>query len=113
VVGGVIKAIAILAPSYGAAYLAIPLIRYFWLQGRNKQIASRNAKRQQRTQLLNQADPEMQQKLAFAQQFAAETVIQKSDLVYTTETDLVDQDIERKDDIDAEWQSRINRSQGG
>ncbi len=110
IVGGVIKAIAILAPTYSAAYLSIPLIRYFWLQGRNNKIASRNADRQQRTQLLNQADREMQQKLAFAQQFAAETVIQKSDLVYTTETDLVDQDIDRKDAIDAEWQKRINQS---
>ena len=108
VVGGVIKAIAILAPTYSAAYLSIPLIRYFWLQGRNRQIVSRNAERQQRTQLLHQADSEIQQKLAFAEQFAAATVIQKSDLIYTTETDLVDQDLDRKDAIDAEWQKRIN-----
>jgi hypothetical protein len=110
VVGGVIRAIAILAPTYSIAYLSIPLIRYFWLQGRNQKIASRNADRQQRTQLLNQTDPTIQQKLTFAQQFAAETVIQQSDLVYTTETDLVDQELDRKDDIDAEWQRRINQS---
>jgi F0F1-type ATP synthase membrane subunit b/b' len=111
--GGVIKAIAVLATTYSFAYLAIPLIRYFWLQGRNQKIAQRNAERQQRTQVLQANNSDLQQKLAYAQQFAAETVIQQSDLVYTTETDLVDQELERKDAIDAEWQRRINQSRGG
>jgi hypothetical protein len=110
--GAFIKAVAILAPSYSVAYLTIPLIRYFWLQGRNRKLMTRNADRRQRTQLLNPDNREIQQKLAYAEQFAAETVIQKSDLVYTTETDLIDQEIDRADQIDAEWQKRINQSKG-
>lgn len=95
--------------AYGTGFLVIPLIRYFWVQWRNRSIAERNEKRQLRALQLNQASPELQQKLAYAQQFAAETVIGQDDLVYTTERDLIEQEIERSDEIDAEWQRRLNQ----
>lgn len=95
---------------YGAAFLAVPLIRYFWIQWRNRKIEHRNEERQQRAMLLNQANPELEQKIAYARQFAAETVINREDLVYTTETDLIEQEAERKEQIDAEWQRRLNQS---
>lgn len=95
---------------YGAAFLAVPLIRYFWIQWRNRKIERRNENRQQRALLLNQANLELEQKIAYARQFAAETVINREDLAYTTETDLIEQEAERKEQIDAEWQRRLNQS---
>lgn len=104
---GLIKAIAGVSLVYSVAYLTIPLIRYFWIQGRNRRILDRNQDRQNRAAQLAQADPIIQQKLAYAEQFAAETVIQESDLIYTTERDLLEQEVERSAQIDAEWQKRL------
>lgn len=95
---------------YGTAFLGVPLVRYFWIQWRNSKLAIRNQNRRQRALRLNQAEPELQQKLAYAEQFAAETVVSEKDLAYTTETDLLEQEAERSDQIDAEWQRRLNES---
>ncbi|MEQ9552544.1 MAG: hypothetical protein RIM23_23385 [Coleofasciculus sp. G3-WIS-01] len=93
---------------YGIGFLAIPLIRYFWIQQKNSKIAARNQKRQQEALALAQPDADLQKKLAYAQQFAAQNVIGQEDLVYTSEQDLLDQNLQRKDQIDAEWQRRLD-----
>ena len=95
---------------YGTAFLAVPLIRYFWIGWRNSKIAKRNEQRQQRAIMLNQADADLQKKIAYARQFATETVINREDLAYTTETDLIEQELEQSKQIDAEWQQRLNQS---
>lgn len=95
---------------YGIAFVTVPLVRYFWIQQRNRKLESRNRQRQARSLQLSRADAGLQQKLAYAQQFAAETVIHQSDLVYTTETDLLEQETSQSDRIDAEWQRRLNQS---
>lgn len=92
---------------YGIGFLAIPLIRYFWIQWKNSQLEARNQKRQQEATRLNQGDATLQKKIAYAQQFAAQNVISQENLVYTSETDLLDQEIERSAQIDAEWQRRL------
>lgn len=92
---------------YGIGFLAIPLIRYFWIQRKNSKIEARNQKRQQEALALAQPDANLQKKLAYAQQFAAQNVIGQEDVVYTSEQDLLDQDLQRKDQIDAEWQRRL------
>ncbi|MDP8966379.1 MAG: hypothetical protein M3O33_20815, partial [Cyanobacteriota bacterium] len=56
---------------------------------------------------LNQADTALQKKIAYAQRFAAQNVIKEENLVYTSETDLLDQELERSDQIDAEWRRRL------
>jgi hypothetical protein len=94
---------------YGTAFLAIPLIRYFWIQWRNRAIATRNAQRQERAVRLNEADEQLREKMDFARQYALETVIHEKDLVYTTERDLVEQELEQADRIDAEWQRRLSQ----
>ena len=94
---------------YGTAFLALPLVRYFWIQWRNRKIAARNETRQECAVQLNQADTRLQGKIAYAQQFAAETVIGTEDLAYTTERDLLEQDVEQASKIDAEWQRRLNQ----
>lgn len=96
--------------AYGAGFLLIPLVRYFWVQWRNQKVSARNEMRQERAVRLNQADDRLRDKLAYAEQFATETIIGSDDLVYTTERDLTEQDIERSAQIDAEWQRRLNQS---
>jgi hypothetical protein len=92
---------------YGIGFLAIPLIRYFWIQWKNSQLEAHNQKRQEQAIALNQADAALQKKLAYAQQFAAQNVINQEDLVYTSETNLLDQELERSDQIDDEWRRRL------
>ncbi|MDX2228994.1 MAG: hypothetical protein NW220_05130 [Leptolyngbyaceae cyanobacterium bins.349] len=92
---------------YGAGFLLIPLIRYFWVQWRNQKIEARNRDRQNHAVFLNEANDTLKQKLAYAKQFAGETYISADDLAYTTERDLIEQDLEQTDKIDAEWQRRL------
>jgi hypothetical protein len=87
--------------------LVIPLIRYFWIQQKNRKIEARNQKRQEQAILLNQADATLQKKIAYAEKFAAQNVINQEDLVYTSETNLLDQELERSDQIDDEWRRRL------
>lgn len=96
--------------AYGAAFLGTPLIRYFWIQWRNGFINGRNEQRQQRAIALNQAGDDIQEKITYAQQFANQTIVSKSDLAYTTETDLAEQEAAQADKIDAEWRRRLRES---
>lgn len=95
--------------AYGVGFLAVPLIRYFWVQWRNQALQARNDQRQRRAMRLNEADATLQKKLAFAQQYAAETVIRQEDLIYTTEKDLLEQEVEQSDRIDEEWRRRLQQ----
>ena len=92
---------------YGVAFLAIPLIRYFWLQGRNQKISTRNQARQSRAQLLSRLSSKIKQKLSFASQFAQQKIISDRDLAYSTENDLLDQNLQNKAKIDAQWQQKL------
>jgi hypothetical protein len=96
--------------AYGVGFLAVPLVRYFWLKRRNKRVEARNQQRQVQAEALNQAAPAIQQKMEFARQFAARTVVTEADLAYTSERDLTEQELEQKDKIDAEWQRRLEQS---
>lgn len=96
---------------YGTAFLAVPLLRYFWIQWRNRKLNQRNEVRQNRAIELNHGDDTLQQKIAYAQEFAAETVIGTEDLVYSTERDLLEQEVERSAQIDAEWERRLEQGQ--
>lgn len=91
-IGGVafVQGIYWLLVGYGTAFLVLPLVRYFWNGWRNDKISDRNQQRQKRARLLATADPSLQQKIAYAHSFATETVIAEDDLVYTTQTDLLD-----------------------
>jgi len=68
---------------YGTAFWRATL---FLIQWRNSKIDPINSGKQRAR--LEGADNDLQQKIAYARQFAAETVIGQEDLVYTTETDL-------------------------
>ncbi|MEG4273463.1 MULTISPECIES: hypothetical protein [unclassified Microcoleus] len=113
IAGGFIGFVSAVYPAiliYGVGFLAIPLIRYFWIQWKNSRIESRNQERQQRAMLLNEPDANLLKKLAYAREFAAENLLTGEDLAYTTETELTQQELEQSAKIDAEWQRRIDRS---
>ena len=93
--------------AYGIGFLAIPLIRYFWIQLKNQQIEARNQTRQQQAIDLNNLDATLQKKIAYAQQFATQNVINAENLAYTSENDLLDQELEQSDKINAQWQRRL------
>ncbi|WP_299415028.1 hypothetical protein [Acaryochloris sp. IP29b_bin.148] len=97
--------------AYGIGFLGIPLLRYFWIQGRNRKIEARNQQRQACTVALSQLNPTLQQKIRYAQTFSAQSVISSENLAYTTEKDLLEQEYERSDTIDAEWQRRLNANE--
>jgi hypothetical protein len=80
--------------AYGTAFLAVPLLRYVWLQRRNAKIIERNAARQDYALTLGHADAGLQQKIQYAQTFAAQSVVSQDRLTYTTEKDLLDQEFE-------------------
>ncbi len=92
---------------YGIAFLTIPLIRYFWIQNKNKRIEARNQKRQARAEKVLKPAATLRQKLQFAQQFANQTVITAADITYSTDQDLLEQEANRSDKIDQEWQKRL------
>jgi hypothetical protein len=93
---------------YGIAFFTIPLIRYFWIQWKNSQLEERNQKRKKDAIALRRGDATLENKLTYAQQFAGRNVINSDNLTYTSETDLLDQEIDKKDQIDAEWQRRLD-----
>lgn len=108
--GGLVAFVAsihLLLLGYGVLFLAIPLVRYFWIQGRNPKIAARNQSRSQRAIALSQPDISLREKISYATQFAQQKVIGDRDITYTTETDLLDQNIQDADKLDREWEQRL------
>jgi hypothetical protein len=96
--------------AYAIGFVTIPLIRYFWVQWRNQKVVARNAEREERAIALQSGMPELAQKLRFAKQFAAATVVNARDLAYTTESDLTEQEALNPDRVDAEWRQRLEGS---
>lgn len=95
---------------YGIAFLAIPLARYYWLLWQNGKIEKRNEMRSDRAVMLNQLSTvdRFKQKLSFARQFAEQKVLRADDSVYDSGKDVLTQELEQKDRIDAEFQRRLN-----
>jgi hypothetical protein len=108
--GGFVGIIAMLSLGYSSAYLLLPLIRYFWLQRRNSKIEARNRDRQARAEQLKQADENIQHKLDYAQQFVTETIIGKDRIIYTTEKDLAEQQLQQSDRFETDWERRLSQS---
>jgi len=111
-VAGVASIYGVLAV-YAIAFLAIPGLRYLWLQRRNAQIEQRNQQRRDRAEALLQPGETLQHKLAAARQLEVRRVISAENLAYSTEQDLLDQELAQSDKIDREWQERIASHQDG
>ncbi|PAX53187.1 hypothetical protein [Brunnivagina elsteri] len=92
---GFVQGIYWLLLAYGVGFLVIPLVRYFWIQWRNTKVAERNRDRISRTKTLTNADEDLQKKISFANQFASEKYIGTENLAYSTEDDLLEQEVKR------------------
>ncbi|HEY9704683.1 MAG TPA: hypothetical protein V6C58_19735, partial [Allocoleopsis sp.] len=79
---------------YGTGFLAIPLGRYFWIQNKNSEIEQRNLQREQRAIALQEPDEKLQRKIAYTRQFAAQNLITNQNITYSTETDLLEQELD-------------------
>ncbi|MGF1512295.1 MAG: hypothetical protein ACFB5Z_01165 [Elainellaceae cyanobacterium] len=95
---------------YAVGFVTVPLVRYLWIRWRNTRVEVRNQQRRSHVARLRRSVPELQRKLTYAQQFAAQTVITGDDLAYTTETDLTEQEAAQADKIDEEWRRRLEQS---
>lgn len=81
---------------YAVLFLSTPLVRYLVLQYLNSGISERNQKRADRVEQLKNPSPSLRQKLNFARTFATQQeVIDQSNLAYTTEEDLADQEYKK------------------
>ena len=85
---------------YAAAFFAIPIMRYFALKRRNNNLEKRNTERQNLSNWLTQNLEKLQSKMLYASQYSQEKVIKAEDISYSTETDLLEQ----------QWQKRLNES---
>lgn len=103
-----VNSIYYLLLGYASSFLAIPLVRYFLVQRKNNKIEARNFKRQQKAEALIANHDTLKRKISFAREFAATKVINSQDVVYTTETDLLAQNLDRADQIDQEWLNRLD-----
>jgi hypothetical protein len=93
---------------YAVGFLGIPAVRFWVLKGRNLQVRSRNQQREDRAKILTAPPPELTQKLKYARQFAAKKVITDKDITYSTEEDLLDQEVSRADQVDRDWEKRLS-----
>lgn len=97
---------------YGSAFLGIPLVRYFWVQWCNRQIEARNTRREERAIALQAPDTSLEEKLTFARQFATQTLVDRENLAYTTEKDLLEQTFEQIEAQDAQQPEGDKRLSG-
>ncbi len=75
---------------YGVSYLVVPLVRYFWLQTRNKKVVARNDNREQRANFLKENKETLQPKIDYARQFATQKILTREDVIYSTDKDMLD-----------------------
>lgn len=109
-IGGLVafvQSIYWLLAGYATAFLVIPLLRYFWIQRKNRQVEVNNQRRAERAERLNRAGENLREKIAYAHQFAAQKVLSDEEVAYSTETDLTEQESDRADKIDEEWRRRL------
>ena len=76
---------------YGAAFLGVPLVRWFTLQRRNQQLASRNQQRQVWSSQLQTPSETLRHKRAFARQFAGTEVFEEGKTIYRSDRDVIEQ----------------------
>ncbi|KAG8648675.1 hypothetical protein MANES_08G025400v8 [Manihot esculenta] len=87
---------------YAGSFFAIPLIRWFLVRKRNAEIEKRNQAREQVARTLELPDPSLRRKLLSARDMAQRTVIGQDRIVYSTDRDIIEQDVEAQ-----EWDRRF------
>ena len=104
---GFVQSIYYILLAYGVGFLTIPLGRYFSLQWINQGLEGRNLQRQSRVEPLLKPSPDLRHKLDYAKALVQTKVIDGDDIAYSTEQDLLQQEVERSAPIDRDWQKRL------
>ena len=107
---GFVQSIFWLLLGYGIAFLTVPLVRYFWVQWRNSKIERRNNERAERAEAVNRLGASLKEKLVFARQFASQKVLRVDEAVYSTESGLLEQEVDRADQLEEEFRRRLNET---
>ncbi|KAK3043504.1 hypothetical protein RJ639_002083 [Escallonia herrerae] len=87
---------------YAGSFFAIPLVRWLFLRTTNFEIERRNRAREQRARALESPDLSLRRKLLSARDMAQRTYIGQDRIVYSTDSDLIEQDYEAQ-----EWDQRF------
>ncbi|CAK7344055.1 unnamed protein product [Dovyalis caffra] len=98
--GGFIKFVSSIFPLlqiYAGSFFAIPLIRWFFVLQRNAEIEKRNRAREQCARMLELPDLSLRRKLLSARDMAQKTVIGQDRIVYSTDKDIIEQDVEAQE----------------
>lgn len=90
--------------AYAVSFFAIPAFRWFNLQRKNSKIEARNSARLQRALALSKASAPLRRKLSNARAQADRVVIGSDKIIYSTEKDTAEQDLEA-----AEWEQRFQQ----
>lgn len=101
---------------YGTMFLAVPLIRWTVLKGRNRQVEARNDLRSQWADLLEEPTASLEKKLAFAEQLSYEEIVTEESTIYSTDKDLIEQrdyDLDRPEfqELEKKEQSQLTPSE--
>jgi ribonucleotide reductase beta subunit family protein with ferritin-like domain len=104
---GILRTATIASTAYSSFYLGFPLVRWLLMWGKNDKISARNRDRLAHARDLRNPTPQLQQKLDQVQRLGLQTRIDREQLIYTTDRDLLDQEIEQRDRLDQEWQKKL------
>ncbi len=92
---------------YGLGFLVIPLIRWQVVKLRDRATQQRNQQRQDLARQLQSPNQALQSKLNYAQQFAFQKQLKSEDAAYTTEQELLDQEVSQQTKDEEEWKRRL------
>lgn len=98
---------------YGLGFLLVPLLRWQVVRWRDRGVQARNQQRRSLAQQLQVPTAALRAKLHYARQFAQQQQLRPEDAAYTTEQDLIEQDIAQQAQQDAAWQRRLEEGQQG
>ena len=104
---GILRTASIACTAYASFYLGLPLVRWLLMWGKNDKISARNRDRAAHARTLRTPDEALTQKLIQAQAFAVQTRVDQETMVYTTDRDMLDQEVEQRDRLDAEWRRSL------
>ena len=104
---GILRSVSIGALAYSGFYLGLPTLRWLIQGQKNNKIAARNSDRSKRARQLNTPDEVLQKKLIQSKTFQQRLRIDQQPIAYDTDRDMLDQNLEQKDKLDAEWQKRL------
>ncbi|CAI5972916.1 unnamed protein product [Closterium sp. NIES-64] len=92
--------------AYSVAFFVIPLCRWAFLSSTNSAIETRNQRRRESAHILSHPSPHLRKKLASARQKAERTVLGEERVIYSTQKDVAEQELEER-----EWDARLDKRQ--